>query len=169
MVEKDIVYARMDSPVGAVWLASTDEGLCAVGLGVEQPERLWDWLIRHFGVKSPVEDADALGFAIAQLDEYFSGERRAFDLPLDVRGTDFQKAVWDEVASVPYGVTATYGEIARRIGRAGAARAVGAALGANPLPVLVPCHRVIGANGALVGYGAGLEIKAALLQMEGAV
>ena len=85
-----------------------------------------------------------------------------------MRGTVFQRAVWAEVACIPYGATTTYGEIAQRIGRSGAARAVGAAVGANPLPILIPCHRVIGAGGSLTGYGGGLEVKAALLRLEGA-
>jgi methylated-DNA-[protein]-cysteine S-methyltransferase len=101
------------------------------------------------------------------LREYFSRIRREFDLPLDAHGTAFQEAVWAEVARIPYGVTATYGQIAQRIERPGATRAVGAAVGANPLPILIPCHRVIGAGGSLTGYGGGLEIKAALLRLEG--
>jgi methylated-DNA-[protein]-cysteine S-methyltransferase len=109
-----------------------------------------------------------LAFALTQLREYFSRIRHAFDLPLDiVYGTSFQRAVWKETAGLPYGMTATYGEIARRIGKPQAARAVGAALGANLLPILIPCHRVIGARAKLVGYSAGVETKAALLRLEG--
>jgi methylated-DNA-[protein]-cysteine S-methyltransferase len=142
----DIAYAQTDSPIGPVWLAATGAGICTVGLGTGQPEDLLAWLSRHM---------------------YFSRIRREFDLPLDARGTAFQKAVWAEVARIPYGATTTYGQIAQRIGRSGAARAVGAAVGANPLSILIPCHRVIGAGGALTGYGGGLEIKAALLRLEG--
>ena len=163
-----IAYTRMDSPVGPVWVATAGSGVCAVGLGTGQPERFFAWLARHAGAQPPREDDAALDPALTQLREYFSRIRRQFDLPLDVHGTAFQQAVWTELAHIPYGATTTYGEIARRIGRPQAARAVGAAVGANPLPILIPCHRVIGAAGSLTGYGGGLEIKAALLELEGA-
>ena len=91
-----------------------------------------------------------------------------FDLPLDVRGTVFQRAVWSQVVRIPYGATATYGDIARLVGKPKASRAVGAAVGANPLPIVVPCHRVIGAGGLLTGFGAGLVVKETLLRLEGA-
>jgi len=162
-----IAYARMDSPVGPVWIATTEVGICALGLGADQPDDFFDWLARHVGPEPPREDAEALATALTQLREYFSRTHREFDLPLDVRGTDFQRAVWNEVAAIPYGTTMTYGEVATRIGRPQAARAVGAANGANPLPILIPCHRVIGAGGALTGYGGGLEMKAKLLRLEG--
>jgi O-6-methylguanine DNA methyltransferase len=106
--------------------------------------------------------------AVSQLRQYFSGSRLAFDLPLDVRGTAFQKAVWSEVVRIPYGSTVTYGEVAQLMGKPKASRAVGSAVGANPLPIIVPCHRVIGAGGSLTGYGAGLDVKEALLRLEGA-
>ena len=163
----DIVYARMDSLIGPVWVAATETGICTVGLGAGQPERFFARLSKHVSPAPPREDAEALASALTQLREYFSRIRRTFDLPLDARGTPFQHAVWAKVARIPYGVTMTYGEIARRIGRPNAARAVGAANGANPLPILIPCHRVIGTGGALTGYGGGLEVKAALLRLEG--
>jgi len=164
-----LAYARMDSPAGLVWVATTRTGICTVGLGAGQPDAFFAWLARHVSAKPPREDPTALAPALTQLREYFSRIRREFDLPLDVRGTAFQRAVWAEVACIPYGATATYGEIAQRMGRPGAARAVGAAMGANPLPIIVPCHRVIGAGGSLTGYGGGLEVKAALLRLEGAL
>jgi methylated-DNA-[protein]-cysteine S-methyltransferase len=102
----------------------------------------------------------------AQLREYFSGSRREFDVKLSPRGTEFQRAVWNELLRVPYGTTISYGELARRIGRPDAVRAVGAANGANPIPIIVPCHRVIGANGTLTGYGGGLDRKRWLLDLE---
>jgi len=106
--------------------------------------------------------------AIAQLREYFAGTRRHFALALAPRGTPFQLAVWQVLRAIPYGQTRSYGEIARGLGRPEAARAVGLANGANPLPIIVPCHRVIGADGSLTGFGGGLPIKRALLQLEGA-
>jgi len=168
-MDTGIAYARMGSPVGPVWVATTRTGICTVGLGAGQPEDFFTWLSRHIAPEPPREDPEALALALTQLREYFSRVRHEFDLPLDVRGTAFQKAVWAEVVHIPYGATTTYGEIAQRIERPGAARAVGAAVGANPLPILVPCHRVIGAGGSLTGYGGGLEVKAALLRLEGAL
>lgn len=107
--------------------------------------------------------------AVAQLFEYFSGSRRQFDLPLDLRGTAFQLAVWEKLLGVPYGETISYGELALEIGKPTAARAVGAAVGANPIPIIVPCHRVIGKTGGLVGFGGGLDLKRRLLALEGVI
>ena len=103
-----------------------------------------------------------------QLAQYFAGRRRTFSLKLAPAGTDFQQATWRALVEIPYGETASYAEIARRVGRPAASRAVGAANGANPLPIVVPCHRVIGADGSLTGFGGGLPIKRALLELEGA-
>lgn len=166
-MNQDIAYTRMDSPIGPLWIAATERGICTVGLGPAQPDAFFHWLTRYVGPDAPREDHQALTLALTQMREYFSRIRREFDLPLDVRGTPFQKAVWAQVASIPYGTTTTYGEIARSIGRPGGARAVGAANGANPLPILIPCHRVIGTRSSLTGYGGGLEAKAALLRLEG--
>lgn len=104
--------------------------------------------------------------AITQLREYFAGRRRGFDLPLAPAGTDFQRRVWRALTTIAYGETISYGELARRIGNPRASRAVGLANGANPLPIIVPCHRVIGASGALTGFGGGLPIKRTLLALE---
>jgi methylated-DNA-[protein]-cysteine S-methyltransferase len=111
-------------------------------------------------------DPGALGPVRRQLEEYFRGERRVFDLPLDLRGTPFQLRVWAELLRIPYGVTISYGELARRLGNPNLTRAVGAANGANPISIVVPCHRVIGADGSLVGYGGGLPAKRGLLALE---
>ncbi len=107
--------------------------------------------------------------AVRQLAEYLAGDRRRFDLPIDLRGTEFQLYVWHELAQIPYGTTVSYGEIAARIGRPRAARAVGAAVGSNPIPIIIPCHRVIGKTGALVGFGGGLDLKQRLLALEGII
>jgi O-6-methylguanine DNA methyltransferase len=163
----DIVYAQTGSPFGPVWVAATETGICTVTTGTGQPDALFAWLSRHVSPEPPREDREALTQALAQLREYFSRVRQAFDLPLDVRGTAFQRAVWTEISRITYGTTTTYSYIAEHIGRPRAARAVGAAVGANPLPILIPCHRVIGAGGSLTGYGGGLEMKADLLRMEG--
>jgi methylated-DNA-[protein]-cysteine S-methyltransferase len=119
--------------------------------------------------KPPVEwvhDAAPFARAVAQLSEYFAGQRRTFDLPLAPRGTEFQHTVWAALSRIPYGETVSYGKLARRIGKPNGSRAVGLANGANPLPIVVPCHRVIGADGSLTGFGGGLDIKRKLLALE---
>lgn len=114
-----------------------------------------------------VEDPARTAELRRQLAEYFAGERRDFDLPLSPEGTPFERSVWEELRRIPFGETRSYGEIAQAIGRPGAARAVGRANGANPIPIVVPCHRVIGSNGSLTGFGGGLEAKSRLLEIEG--
>ncbi len=163
-----LFYTTMESPIGTLWLIATPLGLCRVGLPGRSRSDLEAWLARHAGQEELEENPDALAPAVAQLREYFSRLRRRFDLPLDLRGTPFQRRVWEELRSIPYGETVSYAEVARRIGNPKAIRAVGQAVGANPVPIIVPCHRVVGADGSLVGYGGGLEIKTALLRLEGA-
>ena len=154
-------YSYLESPVGRLLLAGDPRGLRLVRFpgerGAVRP--LTDWR----------RDARVLADAIAQLEEYFAGERREFSLPLQPVGTPFQKAVWSALQTIPYGTTVSYGELARRVGRPSAARAVGAASGANPLPIIVPCHRVIGADRSLTGFGGGLETKRFLLALEARV
>lgn len=113
-----------------------------------------------------IEETDLLRKAGKELKEYFNGERIEFDIPLEVNGTDFRKSVWKELCKIPYGETCTYGDIAKRIGNPKASRAVGLANNKNQIPIFIPCHRVIGANGKLVGFGGGIEIKKYLLDLE---
>lgn len=156
------VFTRtIDSPVGPLFLAASDAGLHAVEFaGHRHPvARGEDWR------EGPHPTLDA---AETQLGEYFAGTRRSFDLPFAARGTDFQKQVWDGLTRIPYGRTASYVELARMVGKPTASRAVGAANGRNPLSIVVPCHRVIGAGGALTGFGGGLPTKEFLLTLEGA-
>lgn len=153
--------AQYASPLGPMLLARTRTGMAGA------------WFIRqkdHPGdLKALDRPDDALLLrAIAQFTHYFAGGKDGFDLPLDLLGTPFQRAVWQALLRIPAGTTRSYGEIARAVDAAQAVRAVGAAIGKNPLGVIVPCHRVIGSNGALTGYAAGLERKTALLQLEGA-
>jgi len=145
-------WSELGTPVGRIGLLTGSRGLVRIVLPNE-----------------PDADAAPGGNAEAerQLAEYFAGERRTFDLELDPRGTPFQRRVWDEVAAIPYGRTTTYGELARRLGLPRAHRAVGAANGDNPLPIVVPCHRVVGSNGHLTGYAGGTGMKAFLLGLEG--
>lgn len=164
----EVVYARLDAQIGPVWVASTEVGLCRISLGSGQSGAFLSWLSRQAGLDEPQEEPNVLTAAVSQLREYFSGSREGFSVPLDVEGTDFQRAVWSQVMRIPYGATATYGDIAQLVGKPRASRAVGRAVGANPLPIVIPCHRVVGAGGSLTGFGSGLDIKETLLQLEGA-
>ena len=158
--------AQIDTPIGPLRLASTATGLAYVELPHASGRGLEGWLRRSLpGTRC--EEAFAPNRAAAvQLVEYLDGKRRSFDLALDPRGTAFQRAVWRALAEIPYGETRSYADVARAVGKPRAVRAVGAANGANPLALVVPCHRVIAADGTLGGYGGGLELKARLLAME---
>ncbi len=153
----------MDSPVGELTLVASDDGLRAVLWPRDDPKRA-----NVAFTDDTVDGADhpVLAAARAQLDEYFAGDRRDFDVPLDPVGTEFQQDAWTALRTIPYGETATYGEQAARIGRPTAVRAIGAANGRNPISVIVPCHRVIGATGELTGFAAGLDAKRWLLDHE---
>jgi methylated-DNA-[protein]-cysteine S-methyltransferase len=157
------VCARYESPLGPMLLAATDRGLAGlwfVGQRHGPDSRGWREDPSH-----PV-----LREAVAQLAGWFAGERSGFDLPLDLQaGTPFQQDVWAALRTIPRGATTSYAELARRLGRPSAARAVGAAVGRNPVSIVVPCHRVIGTGGSLTGYAGGLERKTALLRLEGAL
>ena len=148
-------------------LYSSEGGLVALGLGEGSRPKLERWLARFYDGEAiyPAERGHEL--YRRQLEEYLDGRRRIFDLPIDLRGSNFQKLVWNAVAAIPYGRTASYGQIARLIGRPGASRAVGAANGQNPIPIVIPCHRVIGSDGSLTGYSSGLSVKRRLLALEG--
>lgn len=153
-------YAYFDSPIQSLLLASDGASLTGLFM-VEQkhgPEIGADWM----------EDQDAAPFAETkrQLTEYFAGTRREFDVPLLPQGTEFQRKVWTELQNIPYGATLSYGALAQKVGSPNASRAVGLANGRNPISIIVPCHRVVGANGKLTGYGGGLPRKAALLALE---
>lgn len=150
------IFTILDSPVGPLGVTKDDRGALTE--------------IRF--LRSLVTcklSPEAFADVAAQLDEYFAGERKTFDLPLAPRGTPFQRSVWDELLRIPYGATKSYRDIANAIGKPAAVRAVGAANGANPLPIVVPCHRVVGANGSLTGFGGGIDVKRRLLALEGAI
>jgi methylated-DNA-[protein]-cysteine S-methyltransferase len=144
-----------ETPLGPLTLRGGAHGLTALGFP---------------GRGEPLDEAahapDLFADAVRQLDEYFAGERRRFDLELDLAGTPFQRSVWDRLLRIAYGATTTYGAIARELGRSDRVRAVGAAVGRTPIPIIVPCHRVLGADGSLTGYGGGLQRKQALLDLE---
>jgi methylated-DNA-[protein]-cysteine S-methyltransferase len=155
-----IAYTTIDSPVGPLLLAASDAGLHAIEFSRSRHPvpRGGDWR---------EGDHLLLHEARRQLDEYFAGRRRGFDLPLAPQGTGFQREVWRALATIPYGETVSYAQLAARVGRPKAMRAVGAANGRNPLPIVLPCHRVIGADGSLTGFGGGLDAKRFLLELEG--
>jgi methylated-DNA-[protein]-cysteine S-methyltransferase len=159
----DVRYDVTESPVGDLFIAATERGLCRISYRVDGQE---DELAKTFGrrvLRMPLDDVRR------ELDEYFEGRRREFDLPLDLRVAPFHEAVLQELARVPYGRTDTYGSLAAKVGRPNAARAVGTVMNRNPLPIVLPCHRIVGASGALTGYAGGLHVKRALLELEGAM
>ena len=157
-----LVYKFMDSPVGKLKLVAGREGLVAVLWGRDKPSQA----DVELGEMRLDDGNRILVETERQLNEYFAGKRREFDLRLEMRGTPFQKSVWEALLGIPYGETRSYGEIAKQIGRPSASRAVGAANGQNPIPIVVPCHRVIGSTGKLTGFGGGLDVKEKLLGLE---
>ena len=148
------------SPVGELVILASEVGVTGLYFGHR---------IERAGLPTDDPSKVSLNAAQKQLGEYFSGKRRSFDLPLDPHGTDFQQSVWAQLRQIPFGETASYGDLAGRLGKPGAMRAVGLANGANPISIIVPCHRVIGADGSLTGFGGGLDIKRRLLEHEGAL
>jgi methylated-DNA-[protein]-cysteine S-methyltransferase len=159
----DIRYDLVGSPVGELFVAATDRGLARISFF---PDGMEDTVARAFGrrvLRSPLDDVRR------ELDEYFEGKRRDFDLPLDLRVAPFHADVLAQLALVPYGQTETYGVLAAKAGRPRAARAVGTVMNRNPIPIVLPCHRIVGADGSLTGYAGGLDVKRHLLQLEGAM
>jgi methylated-DNA-[protein]-cysteine S-methyltransferase len=164
----DVAYDLAETPIGTLLVASTERGLCRISFDPE-PEREAASLAESFGVRV-LRVAKAVDPVRRQLDEYFEGTRTAFDLPVDLRqAAPFSRTVLRHLTRIPYGQVTTYGELARAAERPHAARAVGTVMNRNPIPIVLPCHRVIGANGSLVGYGGGLERKERLLKLEGAL
>ncbi|MGI9236988.1 MAG: methylated-DNA--[protein]-cysteine S-methyltransferase [Woeseiaceae bacterium] len=151
-------YCYLDTPIGELLLAGEEGALSMIGFpkGAMRRDPEPDWIYNE----KPLEDARQ------QLLEYFAGKRKSFDLPLQLNGTEFQVSVLKALQNIPYGETVSYGEIAKRIGRPKAMRAVGAANGRNPIPIVVPCHRVIGSSGDMTGFGGGIDTKEALLRLE---
>jgi methylated-DNA-[protein]-cysteine S-methyltransferase len=164
----EVAYDLVDSPLGSLLVATTDAGVCRISYDPE-PDREVERLARALGTRilrspKPVDETRR------QLDEYFAGRRHEFELQLDLRlSADFSKRVLEELAKVPYGEMTTYGALAARAERPRAARAVGTVMNRNPIPIVLPCHRVVGSSGKLVGYAGGLERKEALLKLEGAL
>ncbi len=166
----DAGYDVVASPVGPLFVAATDRGLARITFDVgPEPGELLEDLARVAGPRV-LRAPKAVDGVRRELDEYFDGRRKSFDLSVDLRGVaPFSVTVLGELALVPYGATATYGELAARAGHPQAARAVGMVMNRNPIPIVLPCHRIVGASGSLVGYGGGLERKVELLRLEGAM
>ena len=154
-----------DSPLGAYTLVSSSRGVVCVESAKQVEKRAIRW--KREGIRLQ-RDGKYNTLVARELDAYFAGRLREFTVPLDLRGTPFQRQVWEALCGIPYGVTRSYGEVARALGKPKAARPVGQAIGRNPVAIIVPCHRVIGSDGGLTGYGGGLHIKTALLDLESA-
>ena len=164
----DVAYDLVETPIGELFVATTERGLCRISYDPDY-DRVVEGLARAFGARV-LRSTRPVDRVRRELDEYFEGRRQDFDLPLDLRGSaDFSRRVLDELALVPYGEVTTYGELARRAEHPRAARAVGTVMNRNPIPIVLPCHRVVGSTGSLTGYGGGLDRKEALLRLEGAM
>lgn len=163
-----IVIGMVDTQTGPLGAVFSPQGLCRLTFPTEPFEWCEAWARKWLPGAERVPDDGRLARLSTELQAYFDGRLHTFATPVDLFGTDFQRRVWAELLAIPYGETRTYADIARAIGNPKAVRAVGAANGANPVPILVPCHRVIGSNGKLTGYAGGLDLKLQLLEREGA-
>ncbi len=167
MSQVKISYAKMKTPLGAhLWIARSERGACRIEFNHSESE-LRNMLARIWPKATLVKDEAAVQKPLTELEEYFAGQRKKFTFSLAPEGTVFQQKVWQAVYAIPFGEVTTYQNIAKKIGKSKAVRAVGHANGSNPLPIVIPCHRVIGSNGDLCGYGGGLEFKRKLLELEG--
>lgn len=164
-VELEIFFlTRYKSPLGTYVILSSKQGI--VSIETEEDVQTEIERLQRDGIQIRQEETEYNSWAASELDDYFAGRLSRFTVPLDLRGTTFQLQVWQLLENIPYGETVSYGDLARSLGRANAARAVGGAVGSNPISIIVPCHRVVGANGNLTGYGGGLPRKRALLELE---
>jgi O-6-methylguanine DNA methyltransferase len=169
-----LAFTFFHSPVGPLFLAASERGLVALEFESRSPGQQTirpnprDFRVENRALRLEHSE-QAMGPYVRELEEYFAGERRRFDFPLDLRGTDFQLTCWQALLAIPYGQTRSYADVARTVGRPQGFRAVGMANNRNPVAIVVPCHRVIASDGSLCGYGGGLEIKTKLLELEGAL
>jgi O-6-methylguanine DNA methyltransferase len=167
MVEQ-VVMGSVDTPIGVLWLACSERGVCRLVFPREGAQAALDrWLGVHLPAHELAATSALLEQASTELDEYFTGTRHDFSLALDLRGKPFHQRAWRALTNIPYGHTVSYGDLARTLGSPKAARAAGAACGANPVPIIAPCHRVLGSDGSLHGFGGGVPVKAWLLRHEG--
>jgi len=164
-----VFCTSFDSRIGRIYVASTEEGVCKISVPKETRKDFFSWLEGNFGLDAVVDNRSRTKEVIDQLSRYFNGRLVKFNIPLDLRGTPYQVRVWKELLKIPYGTTITYKTLAKRVRTPGAFQAVGRANAANPLPIVVPCHRVLGSDGSLVGYACGARTKEFLLRLEGAI
>lgn len=162
-----VIWSPFRHATWQFFAAASKNGLCCVTLPNESQETLRTYIRRHFPEAVLERDDEQMAPYVGQFTAYLNGRLKQFTIPLDVRGTPFQRAVWEVLRQIPYGHLTTYCEIAAQLKKPTASRAVGAAVGANPLPIVIPCHRVVGKDGRLTGYRGGLDVKAALLRLEG--
>lgn len=163
---KQIYYGKLSNQKWPIYVAATDKGICFVGSLNGGKTELNEWLKKIDSIGLAKYNPDKLAYCVNQLEEYFKGERTYFHLPLDIKGTPFQEKVWAELLNIPYGGAITYGELAKRIGNPRASRAVGTAIGKNPLLIIIPCHRVSHKNGQVSGYRGPINMKVDLLALE---
>lgn len=166
---KALYYAELDTKIGLITIATTEKGVCWLDFGCNEKtiNQLKIWAKKWANIEQVLEAQNELDDVKKQLTEYFNKKRKQFDLHIDLYGTSFQKLVWESLLTIPYGEVRSYKDIAKLINMPKSVRAVGGANHNNPIPIIVPCHRVIGSNGNLVGYGGGVEIKQFLLELEG--
>ena len=160
-------WTKMEHPLGIFYLMASEQGLCRITWPHESFDAITRFQKHHAPHRALVEDPERLEAMIDQLEEYWSAQRHDFDIPLDLMGTPFQIGVWTALQTILYGTVSTYGAVARQIRNPMATRAVAAAIGQNPVPIIVPCHRVIGKDKTLTGFGGGLSLKAHMLRLEG--
>ena len=164
-----IYCTSFDSRIGRIYVASTEDGVCKISVPKETRKDFIGWLKENFDPETVTDNRARNKEVIDQLNRYFNGKLAKFTCPIDLIGTPVQIRVWHEVSKIPYGSTITYKNLAKRAGVPKATQAVGRANGANPLPIIIPCHRILGSNGALVGYSCGVKTKEFLLRLEGAI
>ncbi len=164
-----VYCTSFESKIGRIYVASTDNGVCKISVPKESRKDFFEWLKQHFDLDAIIDNRSKNKDVIDQLNRYFNGKLAKFTIPVDLIGTPFQMRVWKELSRIPYGVTSTYKHVSRKVSAPKGFQAVGRASGRNPLPIIIPCHRVLGANGAMVGYSCGVKTKELLLRLEGAI
>jgi len=164
-----VYCTSFDSRIGRIYVASTERGVCKVSVPRESRKDFFDWLKKHFDLETIADNRARNKDVIDQLARYFNGKLAKFTCPIDLIGTPYQIRVWKELVKIPYGSTISYRSLARKVFTPNAFQAVGRANGANPLPIIIPCHRVLGSDGSLVGYSCGIKTKEFLLRLEGAI
>lgn len=169
ILDSDVYCTSFDSRIGRIYVASSENGVCKISLPNENRKDFFEWLKKHFNQEMVTDNRSKNRAVIDQLSRYFNGRLVKFTCPVDLLGTPFQNRVWKELTKIPYGTTITYKHLAKRVHAPKASQAVGRANGMNPLPIIIPCHRVIGSDGSLVGYAYGIKTKEFLLRLEGAI